>query len=203
MLKNISNKKGFSVLEMIIAMSIFLMIGLAIVSFQLDVFSLNKISGDNLSAQEDLRQTLKVLSSEIRSMTPSDMGAYPIAEAGTSTLIFYTNADSDPQKERVHYFLDGKTLKKGTLKPTGSPLTYTGTETVKELAHNIANGSSAIFSYYDENYDGSSDSLSQPIDLPLVRLIKAELIIDENPLKLPPPLSFTTQVSIRNLKDNL
>jgi hypothetical protein len=137
-------------------------------------------------------------------MAPSNMGAYPIIEAGTSTLSFYTNADSDSLQEKVRYFLEDTTLKKGTIKPTGDPLIYNeASETTKELAHDIANGTTSIFYYYDTNYDGASDPLDQPADIPLIRLIKINVIIDNDQTKLPPPLSMTTQVSIRNLKDNL
>jgi len=199
-----NKQKGFSTLEMIIAMFIFLIIGIAIVTFQLNLFSLNKISGNNLIAQEDMRQILKTIASEIRSMAPSNMGAYPITEAGTSTLSFYTNTDSDSLQEKVRYFLEDTTLKKGTIKPTGNPLIYNdASETIKELAHDMANGTTSIFYYYDTDYDGTSDPLDQPVDIPLIRLIKVNVIIDNDPIKSPPPLSMTTQVSIRNLKDNL
>lgn len=199
-----NKQQGFSAVEILIAIFILSLIIVAVVSFQIDIFSLNKSSGDNLNIQEDLRRTLKTLSAEIRSMSPSNMGAYPIIQAGTSTLVFYDNIDNDTLVEKVRYFLVGTTLKKGVIKPTGSPLTYnSANETFKELAHNVANATTSIFSYYDSSYDGNSSPLTQPVDSSLVRLIKAEIIIDENPTKAPPPISLTTQVSIRNIKDNL
>jgi len=195
---------GFSILETIIAMTIFTIIAIAIVTFQLNIFSLNQISSDNLLAQEDARRALRDMSSEIRSMCPSDMGAYPIAQAATSSLIFYENIDDDSQIERVRYFLVGTTLKKGVIKPTGTPPTYNpSAETTKELVHNIANGTGTIFSYYDSNYDGTSPPLADPVDVPSVRLIKINIVIDNNIQELPQPLILTTQASIRNIKDNL
>ena len=57
--------------------------------------------------------------------------------------------------------------------------------------------------FISSNYDGITDPLPSPIDTLNVRLIKINLIIDHDPVKSPPPFLMTTQVSIRNLKDNL
>ncbi len=198
-----NTQAGFSLVEILVSLFIVVIIGMAIVSFQINLFSLNRISNDNLLAQEDARRALKNMSTEIRSMSPSSMGAYAIVQAATSSLTFYTNIDSDSLQEKVRYFLDGKTFKRGVVEPSGSPLNYNGTETTRELIHDIANATTSIFSYYNSSYDGTSAPLTQPVDTLLIRLIKINVIIDKDPLKLPPPLFMTTQVSIRNLKDNL
>ena len=195
--------KGFTVVEILVTLFILTLIGIAVVNFQIDIFSLNRISNNNLVIQEDARQALKNMTAEIRSMSPGNDGSYPISLAATSSLTFYDDADNDSLNERIHYYLSGTTLKKGTLKPTGSPLAYTGTETTKEIVHNIANATTSIFSYYDTSYDGTSAALAQPVNILSIRLVKVNLIIDDNLLKSPPPLNMTTQVSIRNIKDNL
>lgn len=197
-------KKGFTVIEILVTIFIFTIIGIATVTFLLDVFSLNSMSSSNLIVQEEASAVLKTMTAEIRSMSPSSLGAYPIALAATSSLIFYSDADLDSQPEKIRYFLDGTTLKKGAIKATGNPLVYNQVdEIIKELAHNVANATSSIFSYYDTNYDGVSAELEQPVDISLIRLIKVNVTIDEDALNPPPPLSMTTQVSIRNIKDNL
>ncbi len=199
------NKFGFTVVEMLIAIFIITVVGIAVVNFQLDIFSLNKISNNNLIAQEDARKALKSMTAEIRSISQPITGSYAIAETATSSFTFYSNIDTDVSIEKIRYFLSGTTLKKGTIKPTGNPpLTYSpANETFKEVVHNIANATSSIFSYYNENYDGTSPSLPQPVDASLVRLVKINIIIDDNLLKSPSALNMTTQVSIRNLKNNL
>ena len=108
---------GLTLLEVLIAMFIITVVGVAIVNFQLDIFSLNRITGDNLIAQESARLVLKNMTSEIRSMSTSNGGAYYIDQAGTSSLSFYTNIDSDLAKEKVRYFLEGNVLKRGVIKP--------------------------------------------------------------------------------------
>jgi len=197
-----NKKQGFTLVEILIATFILTLIGIAVVKFQIDIFSLNKLSSSNLVAQESARQIFKNFTSEVRSMSPSNAGAYYIDQAATSSLTFYTNIDNDSDTEKVRYFLSGTIFKKGVINPTGN--TYNpGNETIKELAHGITNATTSIFSYYDNGYDGTSAPLNQPVNTSAIKLIKINLIIDEDTTKLPPPLYMTTQVSIRNLKDNL
>ncbi len=195
---------GFTVVETLVAMFILILIGIAVVNFQLDIFSLNKITSDNLLAQEGARRALKNITAEIRSMAPSNLGAYALVQTATSSLTFYSNIDSDSQIEKIRYFLSDTTIKRGIIKPSGNPLTYNpANEIIVNLVQNIANATTSIFNYYDTDYGGQSDPLTQPVDIPAVRLIKVTIIIDDDPLKLPIPISMTTQVAPRNLKDNL
>jgi len=198
------SKSGFTIIEVLVSIFIFTLIGLAVYSFQHNVFSLNKIISDSLAAQDEARRAFKTMNAEIRTASPSSLGAYALSETATSSFIFYSNIDDDFYKERVRYFLQGATLKKGVIKPSGVPLTYNpANETVSELAHDVANATTSIFSYYDTNYDGTTQPLAEPINVSAVRLVKITIIIDRDPTKPPAPITLTTQISIRNLKDNL
>ncbi|MBI2030652.1 prepilin-type N-terminal cleavage/methylation domain-containing protein [Candidatus Kaiserbacteria bacterium] len=199
-----SSESGFSLIEILVGIGIFTLIGIAIYTFQRDVFSLNRVIVSNLSVQDEVRRTLKIMSAEIRTASPSSLGAYALTQTATSSFTFYSNIDSDASKERVRYFLSGTTLKKGVIKPSGSPLTYNpANEVVTELIHDLANTATSTFTYYDEDYDGTSPPLAEPIDISAVRLVKIMLVIDKDPAALPASMTLTTQVSIRNLKDNL
>ena len=85
--------------------------------------------------------------------------------------------------------------------PSGSPLAYTATETITTLLSNVTNAS--IFSYYNSSYDGTTAALTTPIDVSAVRLVKITATIDDDPARPPAPTTFTTQISLRNVKDNL
>jgi hypothetical protein len=50
---------------------------------------------------------------------------------------------------------------------------------------------------------GTSSPITQPVTPTDVRLIKINLIIDVDPNRAPVIKTYTSQVSIRNLKDNL
>jgi len=202
--KNYKSQSGFSIIEALVGIFILSLIGLAVYSFQKDVFSLNKIISGGLTAQDEARRALKSMSAEIRTASPSSLGAYPLVQTATSSFTFYSNIDGDSFKERVRYFLEGTTLKKGVIKPSGSPLTYNpANEVITELIHDVANATTSIFSYYDENYDGTTQPLAEPIDISAVRLVKITVVIDHNPTQPPGPITLTTQINMRNLKDNL
>lgn len=202
--KQSTHDPGFSIIEAVVAISILTLVGIAVYTFQKDVFSFNRIFSQNITAQEEARRALKIMSAEIRAASPSSVGAYAIAEAATSSFVFYSNIDDDSFKERVRYFLDGAVLKKGVTKPTGDPLTYNpASEVVSDVVRDMANGATAIFSYYGTEYGGTTPPLAEPIDISAVRLVKIMIMVDRDPSAPPAPISLTTQISMRNLKDNL
>ena len=114
----------------------------------------------------------------------------------SQSFTFYSDIDNDSLKEKIRYYLSGAILKKGVIKPNGNPLQYNpANEITKEIVHDVTNGGMAVFNYYDKYYDGTTAPLSQPVNVLDVRLVKITLMTASQ--------TFTTQVSIRNLKDNL
>jgi len=199
-----NSKSGFSVIEVLVSIFILSLIGLAVYSFQKDVFSLNRIISGSLTAQDEARRALKSMSAEIRTASPSSLGAYALLQTTPSSFSFYSNIDGDSFKERIRYFVEGTILKKGVIKPTGSPLAYNPTnEVVSDLVHDIIDAGTSIFSYYDTNYDGTTQPLSEPINISAVRLVKITIMIEKDPQTPSGPMTLTTQISMRNLKDNL
>lgn len=202
--KLFNSSLGFSVIDLLVSLFILSLIGVAIWTFQKDVFSLNNVISSTITAQEDVRRVFKTITAEIRSASSSNIGAYPIDSATLTSFVFYSDIDGDRIKERIRYFLNGTILKKGVLKPTGNPLVYNpAAEIIREVVYDVANGATPIFSYYDTNYDGFTPPLTSPIDVLAIRLIKITVIVDHDSSKPPSPVIFTTQASIRNLKDNL
>lgn len=196
---------GISLIEVMISVAIISFVGSAAVILLKDTYSLNRMISGSLTAQTEARRAMKMMSAEIRVTSPSSLGAYALAQVATSSITFYSNIDSDSYKEQVRYFLQGTTLKKGVIKPSGTPLTYSAAqEQITEIAHDVVASTTApLFSYYNEDYDGTTAPLSSPVDIAAVRLVKITILIDKDPQKAPESLTLTTQVSMRNLKDNL
>lgn len=204
--KKITNtKSGLTVVELIVSVAILGLITGTITLFQRDLFSLNFIAQNNLSAQLDARHVLKQMVAELRETSPSSLGSYPLALASSSAITFYTDTDGNGIKERVRYYLSGKNLMRGYLVPTGSPLVYNNAnETNTVSVANIYNSSTTpIFEYYDTNYAGTTTALSFPVNIPSVRMVKITVVIEKDPNKSPVPITVTTKVNLRNLKDNL
>ncbi len=198
-----NNTKGFSMVETLVVIFIVTVIGLGISLFGRNIFSFNTTAAANLNAQQDARGALKSMSAEVRSLSPASTGAFAIADASPTSFTFYTDLDNDGLKERVRYFLTGNTLQKGVIKPSGNPITYnSATETLTNVAGYITNGATPIFSYYNDSYDGNTAPLSTPVNTGSVSLVKVTLIINRDPTHAS-PITMTTQVTMRNLKDNL
>jgi type II secretory pathway component PulJ len=202
--KNIKINRGITLLETLIAVSIFSIVMIAIGSFARDLFFYNDVFTGGLTSYDEARKVLQPIASEIRSASSSSLGSYPIEKASNTEFIFFSDIDNNGSKERIRYFLVGNILKRGVIVPTGSPLQYlSANETISDIVHGVSNGSTPIFSYYNSSYNGSTAPLTQPVSIIDVRLVKIIIVIDADPNRPPAPVTVTTQVSIRNLKDNL
>jgi prepilin-type N-terminal cleavage/methylation domain-containing protein len=196
-------KGGFTLIETVLALAIFGMIVVVMGAFARDVFFFNDVLQTGITNTGEARKVLRPFTSEVRRAQASNRGAYAIHEAATSSFSFYTDTDSDGVRERVRYFLDGDSFKKGIITPSGSPLEYTeDDERIIKVIRDVVSTSS-IFSYYDTDYYGStSPALAHPVTLSDIRLVKIDLTVDANPNRAPSLLTITTQATLRNLKDN-
>lgn len=197
------NNKGFTLLEVLVAIGIFLLIIGGITALMIFSFRSNKIVWEQLSTQNEGRKVAQDLINELRTASASSIGAYAIESAGTQQFIFYANIDIDSWRERVRYFKDGTLLKKGITKPAGNPLIYNpASEIITIVAHDVANGANPLFYYYGDNYTGTEAALANPVAVTAVRMVKLSLDLEENPQASPMPLHIETMAEVRNLKTN-
>ena len=155
---------------------------------------------EQLDTQSEGRKIIQDFSNELRSANYSSIGSYPIEIAEDNEIIFYTNMDSDSFRERVRYFLDSGTLKKGVIKPTGNPMEYLDEdEEVIDIVHDIANNGAGLFGYYDESYNGEGEAMVDPVLINNIRMVKFNLMLEEDPTVSPAPLTIEGKVMIRNL----
>lgn len=197
-------KKGFTLIESVIAVAIFSSVVVAIGAFQRDVFFFNDILQTGLNNITEARKVLRPFVGEVRGAQPSNLGASAIQSAEEKTFIFFTDLNADGLKERVRYFVDGDTFKKGVIEPTGNPFVYDqNNENITNVVNDVINADTRFY-YYDSNYNGTEET--PPLDFPVspseVRLVKVDLTIDTNPNRAPGRMTITTQATIRNLKDN-
>lgn len=197
--------KGFSLPELIISVFIISIITVSVNTFAKDIFSLNYFLQSGLNAQLDSRHIVKVIVTELREAGPSANGSYPILLASSSAVTFYSDIDNDGIREKVRYFTSGSTIKRGVISPTGSPLTYldVNEKLTTIISGYVASSTLPLFQYFPSSYAGTSSPLTYPVDIPSIRLVKVTVIIDSDPNKSPVQIQTTSQVSIRNLKDNL
>lgn len=195
---------GFTLLEILVTMGILFIVLFAVTTFGLDVSTFGGFLGENLNSHNELQQTFKTIKIEIRSMGPASNGGYPIESATETSFVFFSDLEGDGLFERVRYYLDGTTLKRGVIKPTGNPLVYLlANEQIREVAHNIVNNPLVIFSYYPKDVSGEGAPLAFPVNPSVIRLLKIDLQADASPQQLPEPARLSILITIRNFRGTL
>ncbi len=197
---------GFTLIELIVAVAIFSILILGVMALLSNAFTVNRQQGGLLADQDQVRKLSFQIMSEVRNATSSNVGAYPIDTAGDQQLTFYANIDGGTGVERVRYYIQSGTLYKGIVRPTGSPLTYNmASETVTVVQNNLAAGTSPIFYYYDDTYNGVAGApLTQPVNVTAVRFVKVALpIANKAGVTNTNSYTVTAMATVRNLKTNL
>src|SRR6185503_15837398 len=104
-MKNLfKNKAGFTVVEILFGVSIFVLIMGALSLFTRNIWGYGSYVSTGLSDSNNGRTALKKMVFEIRGGSTADTGAYVIALATASAFTFYSDIDDDGLKERVRYF---------------------------------------------------------------------------------------------------
>lgn len=198
------DRRGFSLIEVLLASLIGVMFIFIVSSFQGNLTSLQNVTSQKLQSSQDIDQTIQLMTTAIRSAGPSSVGGYPIESAGTSSFVFYSDIYRNGTFERVRYFLGTSTLQEGITVPSGNPLTYvTSTEVVTTQINNlIFSSSTPFFSYYDMNYTGTQTPMSYPLTVANIRLVQFSFSADINQSSTPVPEYFSQMVDIRNLRSN-
>lgn len=200
------NKTGaFTLIEIITAVFVITVLTGAVVLFSRGVFRNSSILNISLTSQSEIRKTFKNFSSEVRSSAPGFEGSYPIEVASSTIFTFYSNIDSDKYTEKIRYYIEGGTLKKGVTKFNVSTGKYDITEKISSEIKNLETTSStSTFYYYDKNYDGTNSypTLPYPIDRSEIRLVKFNIISSKYGNYIKTGDINTIQVSLRNLKNS-
>lgn len=113
-------------------------------------------------------------------------------------IVFYSDVDNDEDMERVHYYLDGDSLKMGVTESDvgGSPVYPVGDQEITEIANNVVNDAAAepIFSYYDN----TGAIMTTPANVYSVKSIKISVFVNTNPEKME-DIEINSKVSLRNV----
>jgi prepilin-type N-terminal cleavage/methylation domain-containing protein len=197
-------RNGFSLLEVIIVVTIAASIVIVVGNLGSNTNALNSLVSQELQSKVDISQTLQTMVSEIRSAGPSQGGAYPVESASTSSFAFYSDINKDGVIEHVRYFLASSSIEKGIIAPTGTPAAYPiSNEIVTDLVDNIIpTTSTPLFSYYDSAYSGTQAMLAMPVDVSVIRLVQIGFYADTKSTQAPSAQYFSAFVDIRNLRSN-
>ena len=195
-------KKGFTLIEMLIAITILVIMAIAISAFFINLYKEQGSDTARIERIDAAGRVIETMSSEIRKMNRAENGIFPLEIVQGQTLVFYSDVDNDGLTERIEYSLNetGTALERKLIEP-GGDLNYSGTETTTVIVDGIRNGIEPLFKYYDEDYTGSEDPLSEPVNVTNVKMIEIILDINADEKHLSSPLRVETKVHPRNLKN--
>lgn len=197
MKNNSQLKSGFTLIEVTVATSVMIFIGLAVAGLQY-IMTQNQVEIFNTSTNiEEANRSLETLARELRTARASEQGSYLLASMSAQEIIFYSDIDYDGKSERVRYFKDGVMFKKGVIEPTGNPVTYpSNTEKVKIITEFLRNDTIPVFTYFN----GNKQTTTNPS---LVRLVQIYVRLNQRENNAQSDYVLQTDAHIRTLKDNL
>jgi len=193
---------GLSLIEMLITLTIFSLIMVTVSSSVLYFYRTNSNALEQSFALSSARKGVELLVRDIREASYSDDGAFPIVSIGVNSMTFYSDTDRDANIERMRYFLEGTTLKKGTLEASGNPPKYNDIdEVIITVSEDVRNGEDGVdvFNYFD-NTNKEIKNFNNVTD---VAFVSVNLIVNINPTRLPREFTLRSSATIRNLKTNL
>ncbi len=202
------NSKGFTMIEVIVVMAIFVLLIFGVSAILNSIFVNSSQELMSMNNIDQARMVSSIFVNEIRNSIMGNNGAYPINYVGDSQIIFYSNfKNSNPAVvNRIRYFISNNNLYKGVVVPTGSPLTYNlSSESVRLVQSDLRNENIPLFYYYNGEYDGKEDAqLLQPVNINQVRFVKINLVV-LNQTKRDSSATFNVSAgaTIRSVKDNL
>lgn len=199
-------KKAFSLIEIIVALSIFVLLFLIIGGFFKGTFEQSRVIREQINATYNAERISNSIIKLIRELRDGQDGSFPIYKADDFELSFFADIDLDGDVEKVRFFLDQGVLKQGVIDPQGFPPEYIDSnEIIKKLAYYVVNTQSdPIFYYYNGNWP--KDQIGNPLVTPAsrkdIKLIRINFLIDVDLSRIPVPSEVETVVYLRNLKDN-
>ena len=197
---------GMTLVEAIVAVTIFTVAMLAITTGATRLYKLNGYMIAQSYQVDYARRGMDLLVRDIREMTYADDGAFPLAVMTEHEIGFYSDIDRDDNVEYIEYELIGTgstTLQKRVYNSSGTAPFYDfstpdETYTLSEYVQNSIFGSST-FVYYNGN--GATASSATPITD--IRYIEAQIIVNVDPIRDPGQYMLRSSAALRNLKDNL
>lgn len=204
MYRNVDFKKGFTLVETLVAIALFI---LGIQATMLIFSKTIKTKAYNLEMSKSafvVSRSISDLTQYLRRARQSDAGSYPIVSANKNDLVFYSDYDKDGITERIHVYLSDNKVYMGIRRPSATfPVTYAaGDEITKLMAERIVNlPTDSMFSYYGKNYPEDSEPVEVPADVSEIRLVKIFLKINIDPNRAPDNIEQETFVELRNLND--
>ena len=192
-----------TLVETLVVIALMTILSAMITSSIYYLYKYNAYSLAQAAEVDSARRALARMTNDLREMTYAEDGSFPLVVKNNHLVSFYSDIDYDDSVEYVEYEVATSTLYKRTYNATGNPPTYNLASPDEEiiLSEYVQNflEATSTFKYYDVNgvQLDATDLLTD------VRYIRAQVIVNVNPIQAPGEFVLRTSVAPRNLKDNL
>lgn len=197
-LRTMNCARAFTLIETVVWVSITTALMLTIVSSVQYFYRTNNYAVEQAAAVSSAQRGIEEMVKTMREAAYSSNGAYPVIAMGTSTFSFYADVDSDPFIERLRYYVEGGSLKRGIIDPSGDPPVYSNPETISSVSDFVRNidQNVATFNFYDLN----GNLMTDLTDIAEVRFIEVTIVVNINPYRLPNQFTLRSTAAMRNLR---
>jgi prepilin-type N-terminal cleavage/methylation domain-containing protein len=191
-----NHQSGYTLLELLITMTIIGILGLSIMNFTIQVMKGYKYVSLQSTTAVDLSNTLDRVSKVIR-------GSTDVVDAQTNSLTIYAYfLPNDAVVDKIKYYSSGTNLFADVTPPSGTAPSYTysaaDTKTYK-ISSFLAAGSPPVFTYYDD----VGNQLTGSFAVNQVKQIGIQISVNPDTQTLKKDISTQTKVTLRNKKTNL
>ncbi len=190
---------GYTLLELLIAIAIILILVPAITLAIRDLYRMHAGTISSAFALVEASKGMKEIVRDIRSSVYAENGSAPIVAIATSSLTLYADTDFDGRVERVRYFINAGSLKKGIIEPTSTSSYPISTETISTLVPVVKNATTSLFSFFT----ATGTPVTTTSQMVLIRRVEVQLIGAAKFGSKESQVSLRSSASIRNLKETM
>lgn len=192
-------KNGYSIVETMIAMAIILVLFVLGSRFITTGFKSTRFENEQNMAIEEARKALEVVEKNIRMASDSAMSDFAIKIADEQELIIYSNIlENATSSEMLRFYIDQASheLRQVITAYDSASGAYNIPAGTSTLARYINNQTEPLFYYYDNNNATATANTE-------IRRIGFSIKINVTPAISPNDYYVESDVTLRNLKDNL
>jgi type II secretory pathway pseudopilin PulG len=192
--------RAFTLIETVVVVALTAFISLTLSMLLVYFYKTDTYTLQQSMQVEQARRGVENAMRYLRQASYGSDGSYPISNAATSTITFYSNTDTDSAIERITYKVQNGTFYEIITQPTGNPPAYTGTISTSTLSTPIVNATSTpIFRYFDD----TGAQLLPPVNVGAIASIQVTLIIDADINRAPVSFTLSSAATLRNLREQL
>lgn len=187
-------------MEIMVVMSVVFVIGYLAYLFFSTGYRVSRFESEQETAIRYARKAIEIVEKDIRMISDSALGAYAIESAFEQELIIYSDIidDGDNLNEKIRFSIDSSSneLKKNTTKFSTSTMQYDNFLGTTTISRYVNNQTEPLFYYYDNN--GATTTLIRDI-----RRVRFRIKINVTPTIAPNDYYVESDITLRNIKDNL